>query len=68
MTDPKYPEGQLGFDDEGAIGVAIGIKDGNVIIQFPTPVVWLGLPANQAAEMGRTLIKKARQAIESSKH
>jgi hypothetical protein len=68
MSEPQYPDGKLGEDDEGEVGVAIGIKDGNVIIMFPQPVAWLGLPPEQAMEFGRTVIKRARQIIDQSKH
>lgn len=68
MEDSQFPEGHLSLDDEGKIGIAIGIKDGNVIIQFPKPIAWLGLPADQAMEMGRVLIRRGREAIELAKH
>jgi len=68
MSDEQYPEGKLNEEDEGEIGVAIGIENGNVIVMFPKPVAWLGLPPEQAMEMGRTLIKRAREAIDMTKH
>lgn len=68
MSEPNYPDGKLGEDDEGEVGVAIGIKDGNVIIMFPKPVAWLGLPPEAALEFGRTVIKRARQVIDQRKH
>lgn len=68
MSDPHYPDGKLNEEDEGEIGILIGLEDGNVIIQFPSPVVWLGLPGDQAIEMGRTLIKRGREAINLTKH
>jgi len=63
MDDPQFPRGKITPQDEGAISVAIGINNGNVIIQFPSPVVWLGLPPPEAIKMGRTLIKRAREAM-----
>ena len=66
--DEQYPEGKMNLEDEGAIGILIGIEGPNVIIQFPSPVVWLGLPGDQAIEMGRTLIKRGREAINLTKH
>lgn len=68
MSEPHYPDGKLSEDDEGEVGIAIGIKDGNVIIMFPKPVAWLGLPPETAMEFGRTVIKRARQAMDSIKH
>ena len=54
--------------DEGEIAIAIGVEEtGNVIINFGKPVAWLGLPAEQAIEMGRTLIKRGREALDLTK-
>jgi hypothetical protein len=66
--DEHYPDGMLNEDDEGAINIAIGIEEGNVIVNFGKPVAWLGLPGDQAIEMGRTLIKRGREAINLTKH
>lgn len=65
--DPQFPEGKITPDDEGNISVAIGISNGNVIINFGKPVAWLGLPPAACMEMGRTLIKRAREALEMEK-
>ena len=65
--DPQFPEGKITPEDEGAISVAIGIDNGNVIINFGKPVAWLGLPPAACMEMGRTLIKRAREAMEMEK-
>ena len=69
MEDPQFPEGHLNLADEGQISIAIGVEpQGNVIINFGKPIAWLGLPGDQAMEMGRTLIKRGREAIELAKH
>ena len=68
MSDPQYPEGKLNPSDEGEIAIAIGIEDGNVIINFGKPVAWLGLPGEQSIEMGRTLIKRGREALKMVTH
>lgn len=67
MEDSQFPEGKITPDDEGAISVAIGISNGNVIINFGKPIAWLGLPPAACMEMGRTLIKRAREALEMEK-
>ncbi len=67
MDDPQFPEGKIRPEDEGAIKIAIGIENGNVIINFGKPVAWLGLPPSACMEMGRTLIKRAREALEMEK-
>ena len=56
-----FPEGKLTKQDEGAIQFAIGSKDGKVVIDFGTPVHWLGLTAQQAADLASLLLNKARE-------
>lgn len=56
-----HPEGQLVKEDEGAIQFAIGERDGKVIVDFGTPVHWLGMTPQQAADFASTILKRARQ-------
>ena len=55
-----FPDGKLNEYDEGAVKLAIGNNDGHVIIDFGTPVVWMGLKPNEAVSMAQSLIKQAR--------
>jgi hypothetical protein len=57
----EFPEGQLSKTDEGAIQFAIGEKDGKVVIDFGTPVHWLGMSPQKAAEFASLLLKRARE-------
>jgi hypothetical protein len=57
----NFPEGQLTKTDEGAIQFAIGHKDGKVILDFGTPVHWVGMSPQQAADLASSLLAKARQ-------
>jgi hypothetical protein len=57
----EFPEGKLTKTDEGAIQFAIGEKDGKVVIDFGTPVHWVGMSPQQAAEMASLIIKIARE-------
>lgn len=57
----EFPEGKLTKTDEGAIKFAIGEKDGKVILDFGTPVVWVGMTPQQAAELASTILKRARE-------
>lgn len=57
-----FPEGQLSKSDEGAIQFAIGVKDGKVVLDFGTPVAWVGMNPQQAADLASTLLKRAREA------
>lgn len=55
-----FPRGKLGPTDEG--GLAIGVsKDekGNVVINFGTPVRWVGIPPEQVATFCRLLLRHA---------
>jgi hypothetical protein len=57
-----FPEGQLSKSDEGSIQFAIGVKDGKVVLDFGTPVAWVGMNPQQAADLASTLLKRAREA------
>lgn len=58
----EFPVGQLTKTDEGSIQFAIGEKDGKVVIDFGTPVHWIGLSPQQAADFASLLLKRAREA------
>ncbi len=47
-----------------ACGIAIGLKveRGNVIINFGTQVVWVGMPPDQAEQLATMLVDTAREA------
>ena len=55
----EFPEGKMTPHDEGAIQFAIGSKDGKVIVEFATPVAWLGMQPEQAINLAESLIEKA---------
>lgn len=55
-----FPQGQLTKDDEGSIRFAIGEKGGKVVIDFGTPVHWLGMTPQQAADFASAVLKRAR--------
>lgn len=56
-----FPEGQLTKTDEGAIQFAVGEKDGKVVLDFGTPVNWVGMNPQQAADLASLLLKRARE-------
>ena len=57
----EFPEGKLTKTDEGSIQFAIGEKDSKVVIDFGTPVHWVGMTPQQAAEFASLLLKRARE-------
>lgn len=56
-----YPHGMLTKQDEGSIQFAVGEKDGKVVLDFGTPVAWIGLTAQDAMDLASTLIRRARE-------
>ena len=59
----KFPKGKLGPNDEGEIRMGVGVdeKSNTVIVEFGTPVTWLGLPKMQALALGNHLITQANK-------
>lgn len=56
----SYPEGKLTALDEGSIQFAVGGQDGKVVIDFGTPVRWMGMTPQQAADLASDIMKWAR--------
>lgn len=56
-----FPDGQLTKSDEGSIQFAIGEQDGKVVIDFGTPVHWLGMTPQQAADFASAVLKRSRE-------
>lgn len=58
-----FPAGKLNETDEGAINIAVGVHPvGNtLIIDFGKPVVWIGMPKQQAIEFANNILDKAKR-------
>jgi hypothetical protein len=56
-----YPQGQLTKHDEGAIRFAIGTQGDKVVLDFGTSVHWVGMTAQEAADLASSLLNKARE-------
>jgi hypothetical protein len=54
----EHTHGHLTKDDEGAIQFAIGERDGKVVIDFGTPVHWLGMTPQQAADFASAVLRR----------
>ena len=57
----KYPQGHLNDDDEGELRIGIGVSEGKVVINFGTPVVWIGFDADQAIELACHILGTAKK-------
>lgn len=57
----KFPQGKMHASDEGGLKLAVAHDPahGTVVIDFGTPVVWLGLPPDRARHLAALLIQHA---------
>lgn len=60
----QFPEGQLVDHDEGEIRIAITAYQGKVVINFGSPVAFIGFTPEQATEIGEILIKHADSLVD----
>jgi hypothetical protein len=58
----KYPEGKLTPKDEGEIKFVVVTTDGKVVINFGTPITWIGFSPQQARELAETIRRISHQA------
>lgn len=54
-----HPRGRLTPTDEGGIKFAVGSKNGAVVIDFGTPVAWVGFSPKEARDIAASLVKHA---------
>lgn len=55
----KFPDGKLNPTDRGEIAIAVGAEQGNVVLNFGVPTIWIGLPPTQAREVAAMMVKHA---------
>lgn len=57
----NFPEGKIDASDEGELqmGIAADTARGIVMINFGTPVAWIGLLPHSARELATKIIKAA---------
>jgi hypothetical protein len=55
----EHPRGRLTPTDEGAIRIAVGSKNGAVVIDFGTPVAWIGFSPQEARDVAASIVKHA---------
>lgn len=60
----KFPAGKISEDDCGQMRVGITHENGNVIVDFGAPMVWIGMPPHQAREFAQAILLHA-EALEN---
>tara|TARA_R110000824_G_scaffold401032_2_gene610451 strand:+ start:21511 stop:21909 length:399 start_codon:yes stop_codon:yes gene_type:complete len=55
-----HTQGKLTKEDEGDVQFRVGSENGKVVLDFGTPVHWVGMDAQQAADLASSLMKWAR--------
>lgn len=55
----RFPEGKLTPDDEGEFAYRVGHHHGKVVVDFGTPVAWVGLAPEDARELALLLTTHA---------
>ena len=58
----QFPDGKLSDNDEGEIMIGIAVYRGKVLFNFGKSVRGIGFTPEQAEQIGRDLINKAREA------
>ncbi len=56
----QHSQGKLTPQDEGDIQFRVGSENGKVVLDFGTPTAWVGMDAQQAADLASSLFKWAR--------
>lgn len=59
----EFPKGKIHESDEGETRIAVGHREGNVILDFGTPTTWLGFPPETALELARAIQQHAHEAL-----
>ena len=60
----RYPKGKLNEDDEGELELAVGARNGSVIIVFGKSIKWIGMGPDGAEELAELLKTRAKEARE----
>lgn len=62
----QFPEGQNNPHDEGELRFAVSHdpQQRTVVVDFGTPVSWIGMPPETAIELATALVSHARQCAQ----
>jgi hypothetical protein len=61
MNDDQFPDGKIDEYDEGKCAMAVFHDQGNVIIQFPHTVKWIGFPPEMARVFAESVLHHAKE-------
>lgn len=61
-----FPQGQLTPNDEGQIRFVMKSEGGKVVVDFGTPVAWIGMTPQEACDLAGDLVKFARATARQS--
>ncbi|HKP08335.1 MAG TPA: hypothetical protein VJU58_13865 [Microbacterium sp.] len=61
----RFPRGRITPADEGELRIAVGSRDGIVIIDLGKPTAWVGFPPADARALAESLVRHA-DALERS--
>lgn len=56
----KFPRGKLTENDEGELRIAVGSRNGAVVMDFGKPTSWIGFTPEQADQIADSLREHAR--------
>jgi len=57
----QFPQGKLTPQDEGEIQLSLATVDDKVILNFGKPIAWIGFTGEQAYNLGKLMIKRAKK-------
>jgi hypothetical protein len=57
----QFPDGKLTPQDEGEIQLSMATVDDKIVLNFAKPIAWIGFTPDQAHNLGRLLIKRAKK-------
>lgn len=55
----KFPQGKLTPEDEGELRMRLGVQNGKIVLDFGSPVVWVGMGPDDAAALAGRLMALA---------
>ncbi len=59
----KFPQGKMSDHDDGELKVAMAVdkKNNRIVIDFGTPITWVGLSAEDARMLAISLLLKVKE-------